>query len=353
MVIKKADELHNLVRDVLLAAGASEPNANDVAEHLVSANLSGVDTHGVWHLPGYVATMKAGEIAAAASPEVVRETNNSALVTGNWTFGHVAAKAAMEVAIEKAEEHNMAVVGLVQSHHIGRLGMYAEMAAAKQMISMIWAGGFSEDDPAAVPYGGRKAVLHTNPIALGFPACEEPPMIVDYATTTASGSKVFQAIERNEAIPPNWIVDKDGNPTTDPNDLVNGGAHLPFGGHKGYGVMLAAEFLGGILLGPDAFFKADTGSLAFRHQGVTMIALRADLFQPFADYADSIDQMKRRIRAVPPASGFTEVLVPGDLEARTRADRLRDGIPISDGIWQSLAELAGSLGVAGMSDPST
>ena len=122
MIIKTADKLHQLAKEILMAAGADERNAEGVAEHLVLSNLSGVDTHGVWHLPGYVTAIEAGEIVPTAWPDILRETPATALVTGNWTFGQVAAKVAMEVAISKAQELGMAVVGLVQCHHIGRLG---------------------------------------------------------------------------------------------------------------------------------------------------------------------------------------------------------------------------------------
>ena len=170
MIIKTGDELHQLVKNALLAAGADEPNAEDVAEHLVLANLSGVDTHGIWHLPRYVESAKSGEIVATAHPEILNETATSAQVTGNWTFGQVAAKYAIEVAIAKAKENDIAVVGLVQADHIGRLGHYVEMAASERLIAMVWAGGYSEEEPATVPYGGSKTVLHTNPLAMGFPS---------------------------------------------------------------------------------------------------------------------------------------------------------------------------------------
>jgi LDH2 family malate/lactate/ureidoglycolate dehydrogenase len=345
MVTKSAKEAGAVIREILLAAGASERNAAIVAEHMVSAHLCGIDTHGVWQLPNYVKAIEAGEIVPDAWPEIIRETPNSALITGNWTFGQVAAKVSMEVALAKAEQQDMAVVSLVQAHHIGRLGYYAEMAAAQQMIALVVTSGHAKDDPRTVPYGGREKVLSTNPLAWGFPAGEEPPMIVDYATTAASGTKVRMAAAKNESVPPGWIVDKDGKPSTDPNDFLAGGAFVPFGGHKGYALMMAMEFLGRIFSGADAFVEGDRGGVVFRQAGVTMIVLRADLFQPFADYAREADGTQRRVRAIAPAPGFKEVLVPGDPEVRTRAIRERDGVPIPDDLWQTLVELATSLGV--------
>jgi LDH2 family malate/lactate/ureidoglycolate dehydrogenase len=219
------------------------------------------------------------------------------------------------------------------------------MAAAEGMLSMVWAGGYGEEAPAAVPYGGRKAVLHTNPISIGFPAGDEPPMMFDFATTSIAGVKVVNAQRRKEAVPAGCIVDKEGNPTTDPNDFFAGGAHVPFGGHKGYGLMMAAEFFGRIFTGSDTYAEPNRAGPIMRHQGVTLIALQADLFQSFAEYSQRADEMERRVRAIPPAPGFDQVLVPGDLEATTRAARRRDGIPIADDVWDGLYQVAISLGV--------
>ena len=273
---------------------------------------------------------------------------------------------------------------MVRVNHIGRLGEYVELAAAQDVISVLLAGGLGVEVPTAVPYGGSRPVLHTNPIAMGFPAGQETPVILDIATTALSGVKVDMAREKNRPLPPGSIVDRDGNPTTDPAAFFEGGAFLPFGGHKGYGLMLAAEFLGRILTGADAFAAKPWGAKIFSHSGATIVAIRADLFgsldqfgghkgyglmlaaeflgriltgadafaaKPWgakifshsgativairADLFGSLDQyskyaeeMGRKIRAVPPAPGFREVLVPGDPKARTRQTRLRDGIPI-------------------------
>ena len=345
VVVKTATELHGMVRKILLAAGADARNAERVAEALVSANLCGVDTHGIWQLPGYVDRIGTGAISPTAWPEIVDETPNTALVSGNWTFGFVTAKYATEIAIEKARQQIVAVVGMVRITHIGRLGEYVELAASKGVISMLCVGGLSEEAPTAVPYGGARRVLHTNPLALGFPAGEEPPVILDIATTTLSGVKVTQARDENRPVPPGCIVDREGNPTTDPTAYFQGGGFLPFGGHKGYGLMLAVEFLAHVVTGSGAFAAKPLGGPFWGHSGVTMIALRADLFRPLDQYSKSAEEMARRMRAVPPAPGFREVLVPGDPEARTRQARLRDGIPIPQALWRKITDLAASLGV--------
>ena len=344
MPTKTPQELHSLVTNILLAVGATEANASRVAEALVSSHLAGVDPHGIWHLAGYVDDIRDGYLVPTAVPEIVSETTATALVTGNWTFGFVAAKFAMELAIQKAEKQGVSVVGIVRCGHIGRLGEYNEMAVAEGMVSMVWAGGYSEDQQTTMPYGGLKPILHTNPLSMGFPAGDEVPMILDFATTGVSGSKVVQARDRGEKLPPGCIVDKDGNPTTNPEEFFNGGGHLPFGGHKGYAIMLAVETLGRILTGSDSYAENHRGGLYNRHQGITIVVVKADVFQPLGDFTTRVDDLERRIRAVPPAPGFQEVLVPGDLESRSREAR-RDGIPVPDDLWKVLTDLATEVGV--------
>ena len=198
----------------------------------------------------------------------------------------------------------------------------------------------------AVPFGGSKpTVLSTNPIAFGVPAGEEPPMVLDFATTAIAQSKAVIARGENKQLPPNSIVDKDGRPSTEPSDLLEGGAMLPFGGHKGYAIMLADELLGRVLAGADSYAEEVRGGPYMRHQGVTFIVFKADLFQPMAEFKHGADGLLRQVRAVPPAPGFDEVLVPGDLEDRARPARRRDGIPVNDKVWKSLEDLAESLGV--------
>ena len=340
-----AEELHGLVARVMVSVGSDQANADRVADSLVSSDLADVETHGVFHLPLYVADIRAGYILPKEKPEIIKETPTSALVGGNWTFGFVSAKYAMDIVIRKAREQNVAVVGIVQANHIGRVGEYAEMAAAEGMICFVWGSGYSEERQSTVPYGGRKKVLHTNPLSMGFPVGDEPPMLLDFATTAVAGGKVALAREKNLQVVPGSIVDKDGKPTTNPDDFFDDGAHLPFGLHKGYGIMMAIEFLGRIFTGSDTYADPDRGGPYHRHQGITIMAMKADMFSPMDDYARRAAEMERRVRAVPPAPGFEEVLVPGDLEARRRAARTRDGIPIADEVWKILTDLVESLGV--------
>ena len=344
MPTKTADQLEKLTREVLLAAGASESNAGRVGEALVSSHLAGHDSHGVQHLPRYVENVNAGQLQPRAQPEIVTETACSALVRGNWTFGHVSAEFAMKLALKKSGVENVSIVTLVEVNHIGRLGEYGEMAAASDQIGLVVAGGAGAIQPAAVPYGGSRPVLHTNPIAMGFPAGESP-MIVDFATTATSGSKVLIAAAKGEPVPPDCIVDRNGNPTTDPTAIVKGGSHLPFGGHKGFGIMLAVELLGRVLAGADTYAIPGRSEDVSLHRGVTMIAINPAGFQPMDDYLATAGEMMERVRAVPPAAGVDSVLAPGDPEQLARKARLASGISIPEATWARLMDLARSLGL--------
>jgi LDH2 family malate/lactate/ureidoglycolate dehydrogenase len=345
MIVKTAAELVDWVSRILQAAGADERNARAVAEHLVDSNLCGVDTHGIQHVPSYIKNILAGELLPTAWPEILSETPTTALVSGNWTFGHVSARFAMQVAIAKALDQGAAVVSIVKANHIGRLGYYAEQAAAQGLVGMIWAGGFGWTAPAAAPYGGRERLLHTNPLSMAFPAGDEPAPMFDFATTAVAGRKVINAQQRHTDLPPGCIIDRDGRPTTNPQDFYDGGAYMPFGGHKGYALMVAVEFLGRLFSGADSYAEAPRGGSTFGRQGVTLIAFRADLFQPLPLFKQSVDELARRLRSTPPAPGFDEVLMPGDPEARARSIRQRDGIPIAGDIWQSLTAAAAALAV--------
>jgi LDH2 family malate/lactate/ureidoglycolate dehydrogenase len=352
MVTKSSQELSHVIRTILDAAGADSFNAECVTEHLVASNLCGVDTHGLWHLPLYVEWLRDGQVDATARPEVSEPSMPSAArILGRWAFGQVAARMAMEVAIEKALAAGVAVVTVVEVNHIGRLGHYLEMAARRELIAIVLGSGYGRIAPRAAPFGGRQRILDTNPFAIGVPLASSDSgadpecVLLDYATTASSAVKVKNARRRNQPLPPGFIVDSKGRPSTNPNDFFEGGALAPFGGHKGYSLMLAIEMLGGFFAGSDAFARDDRGTELFRHQGVTMIVLQAGLFQPFDEFARHARAFAEKVRASQPAEGSERVLVPGDLERRARRQRAENGIPIEDDVWQSVVEAARTVGV--------
>ena len=347
-MIITAQKLHDTLTRVLLAAGATEGNADIVAEHLVASEQAGVATHGLRPVYIYLKDIASGQLLPAAEPAILEESPTSALITGNWTFGQVAAKFAMELAIEKATAANISIASLVQLHHIGRLGYYSEMAAAAGMAAIVVGAGYCRPEQRTAPYGGRGKVLDTNPISIGFPNSQEPdgrPVLLDYATTFKAQGALFLSKIRGEQLAPGFVIDPDGNPSTDPNVLDNGGSMLPFGTYKGYALMMAVEYLARIISGSDDYIDPNHGDNMFRHQGVTMIVVKADLFRSMQSYADAALEMSQQVRAVPPAPGIDKVRMPGDPEADARIESASEGIRIADDVWQMMADQAVTVGI--------
>ena len=345
MALLRPERLRELGEAVFRAAGASTENAARVTEALVDANLAGHDSHGVQHIPNYVRSIQEGLIVADARPTILRETPVTALVGGGWTFGQVAAEFATRCAIAKAKQAGMAAVGVVQVNHVGRLGEYAEIAARDGIVAIVAAGGFAEERGQAVPFGGARAALGTNPIAMGFPTGRGEPMFLDFATTSVAAGKIAVARAKGERLPEGAIVDRDGRATTDPNAYFEGGALLPFGGHKGYALSMAVEFLGRVVTGSESFATEGRGGPFFARSGTMILAFDPGAFGPVEAYRERADATIGRIKAVPPAAGFREVLVPGEPEQRARRERQRDGVPVPPSTWAAIRDCAISLGV--------
>jgi hydroxycarboxylate dehydrogenase B len=340
----RAEYLREISRRVFEAVGSPADIAGRVADALVDANLVGHDSHGVIRIPQYVQHVRAGQVIADARPEIIDESPTTALVNGNWAFGQVSAGFATKVAIEKARQNRIAAVGVVRCTHIGRLGEYPTMAAEEGMIAFVTAGGFGGTGGAA-PFGGSEVALGTNPLSFGFPAQESPAMLVDFATTSVAAGKISVARAKGEQLPPGSIIDREGRPTTDPEDFYNGGMLLPFGGHKGYSLGLVVELLGRVLTGADGYAQEGRGGPTYGHSGSFIIALDPGMFRPTDAYRAEVDRSLERIKGVKPAPGFTEVLVPGEPELRARTQRERDGIPIADATWSAIKATGSDLGV--------
>lgn len=345
MLHKSAEELREVVLKIVTHAGTPPDSAATVADLLVGSHLAGHDSHGVQHLARYIKETQIGEIVVAARPEVMRETPGTALVRGNWAWGHVTAQFVTDLGIKKAKENGVALISAVEVNHIGRLGHYVERAAAEGVITLLVSGGHAEENATAAPFGGSRALLAPNPIAIGFPTSDGKPIVIDFATTNVAGGKVALAKAKGEAVPLGWIIDKQGRPSTNPDDYYDHGALLPFGGHKGFGIMVAIEVLGRILSSADDYSNTTHGGTYFRHVGISLVGVRSDVFSKEDDFANRTGELVRRIRAVPPGAGYTEVMAPGDFEHRAREERARDGIDIPESTWNELVETATALGI--------
>ena len=343
MPVFTPEYLHKVAFHVYRAKGTPDEEAEVVATHQVKANLVGHDSHGVIHIPEYCERIDKGHIVPGAPFVVERETPTTAVINGNWGFGFVVTEKAMRMAMDKAHSQGIAAVTVHLQSHIGRLGDYPTMAIQEGMIALITAD--SGAGPKAVaPFGGRARRLGTNPICIGVPSDLDGPVFLDMATSAVAAGKIALARNRGEDVPPGWIVDKDGNPTNDPRDYAAGGAILPVGadqGHKGYGLSFMVEMFSGLLTGLG--FGIDPQ--ARHNDGVFISVYKVENFRDLADFKREMKEFAEFVKTSPPATGFSEVLYPGELEARTEATRRKDGIFVEEETWEQITELMRELNV--------
>jgi len=349
MVVFPADQWRRIGRALFEAAGASKANAERVTEAIVDSSLVGHDSHGVIRIVQYIQAIEQGHLDPAAKPEIVKETESTSFVDGKWTFGQVSAEIAMRKAMAQAREHGIAISGLTRAYHIGRLGEYSEMAYSEGMIGMVLAGGFGgvggSSTTGVAPFGGARAAFGTNPISFGIPAGDKPGVLIDFATSTVAGGKISLARAKGVPLPEGCILDKEGKPTTNAEDFYDGGMLLTFGAHKGYGLAVVSELLGQMLTGSEQCREEPLGGGVYTKSGSIFVAIDPTIFRPFADFAASADNFIGKLKDVPPAPGFKEVLVPGEPEHRTRAQRLSEGVSLPESSWQTLQQQAVKYGV--------
>ncbi len=329
-----------LGRRVFLSWGAEVDVAECVSRSLVESDLVGIYSHGVMRIPMYHGFVKAGWLKPANRHQVVRESPSTALIDGNWGLGQPAAHHATRLGIDKAREHGIAAVGILNTGHIGRLGEYAETAAHEGMIAMVMASG-GRTGGLMAPYGGAQRVLSTNPIGAGVPAREHPPFVMDYATSIVAAGKVELAPDQNSRIPEGWVIDAEGRPATVARQLVEGGALLPFGEHKGYALALLIELICGAVTGAGCTERPDHiitqglgGNAAF------VIVLNPACFTDMDQFYGSVDGLFDRLQRVKPAVGFEKVMIPGEPEAAQREKRIQTGISVADATWDKIMAVA-------------
>ena len=336
------DALTALGTKIFAALGAPDDIASAVAGSLVDANLTGHDSHGVLRIPQYAQRIRDGLVRPAVRPKVIEGRQGVGMVSGEWGFGQLAGRLAMDEAVRRAREFGVGAVGVVRCNHFGRMGEYMERAADQGCVGFVWVGGLGRR--AAVPHGGSQPTLGTNPIAVGFPVEGEHPFVMDFATTAVAAGKIMVARARHLPLPPGCIVDKEGRPTTDVEDYYAGGALLPAAAHKGFGLSVAAELLGQALTGADAINDAPGKEPVHNHSGALFIALDPGTMRPAADAKAQARRIADRIRAVPPAAGFDRVRTPGQPEVESRRDRAA-GFEVPDDTWCALVECAHGAGL--------
>ena len=343
MPIVQAERLRTIAAQLLIGAGASEQEAAIVSQHSVGANLAGHDSHGIIQIPTYIDRVKRDHIIPGAPFDIIRETSTTTVIDGNWGFGYVVSERAMNITIDKAKQHGVAAATVFRQSHVGRVADYPLMAASADMIGVMTADS-GRSAKGVVPFGGREPRLGTNPICIAMPSDLDGPMFIDMATSAVAAGKLGVAVARGASVPEGWIIDKDGNPSTDPADLRNGGAVLPLGGpegHKGYGLSVMVEILSGILTGLG--FGHDPSG---RHNdGCFMAAFNVDAFRPIDRFKQEVTEFAQYLKSTPTAAGFSEVFYPGELEHLKERQLLQDGIAVEDATWDALKRLADEYGL--------
>jgi LDH2 family malate/lactate/ureidoglycolate dehydrogenase len=323
--------------------GLSRSDSETIADNLVFANLRGVDSHGVIRMKIYAERLRAGGINAKAKPKVVREGQTYALIDADNGAGQLACSQAMKLAIAKAEQAGIGVVGVKNSNHFGAAAYYAMMALKHGMIGF----AITNASPTMAPTGGRQARLGNNPLAIAFPAYKEPPVVLDMASGAVAKGKIFIAQQEKKKIPLTWALDENGLPTDDP-DAAAAGLIQPIGGYKGYGLSLAIDILTGVLCAGgfsthvDLMYKNISAPTNTAH---TCAALLIDSFTPLDEFRRRMDEIIHLMRSCPRAVGIERIYVPGEIEYETEKERRASGIPIGQALIEQLCALGAELGV--------
>ena len=337
--------LEAFIARAFVAVGVSAGEARTIAELMTRADLMGADGHGVFRLPQYIRRIKGGAVNVKPRIRIEREAAGMALVNGDNGMGHLVMRFATETAIEKAKTAGVAWVGVQHSNHAGPASLYASMPMAHDMIGLYLAVGNANHLPA---WGGIDMLLSTNPIAIGVPAGEEAPVVLDMATTVAAYGKVKTKAQRGETMPEGWMIDRQGKPLTDPK-RADDGFLLPIGGYKGYGLALMFGLLAGTLngaaMGRDVvdFNKDDVTPT---NTGHAIVAISLAAFGDVAGFKQQVDALVRDLRASKRLPGVDAIRLPGEGSHAARAERTRLGIPLPSALLQALAMLADELKIA-------
>ncbi|MSQ30348.1 MAG: Ldh family oxidoreductase [Dehalococcoidia bacterium] len=349
MPLVPAAALTDYIARIFEATGAPSDEASRIAEHLAGANLRGHDSHGVIRTPAYVVMAGAGTLKPGAAHRIVRDSASTALLDGGWNYGQIAAYHATNLAITKARETGIGWVSACNSGHIGRVGAYGEQIVAAGMIA--FGGVNSPGTRLTAAFGGAHRRLGTSPIMIAMPGpTPGEPFVLDMATSVIAEGKVRVAVNRGTQLKPQLIIDGNGHPTTEPHDFygtgtnAKQGALLPVGGdtagHKGFGLNIAMEALSGILSGAGTSVEGQRGS-----NGVFIMALDPERFVEANVFVSMITALVGFVKEPPYAPGVAEILVAGEPERRTMADRLAQGVPLDDETWKQIADAAASVGV--------
>jgi uncharacterized oxidoreductase len=339
--------LVRLASEICSAAGAPHQEAGTVAESLVEANLQGHDSHGVGMLPIYIRNINKGFLQPDAHVRTISASDNLLLLDGQSGFGQVVGPEAMELAIERARDHGVCVMGLKNAHHLGRIGGLGEQAASAGLISLHYVNVVGHN-PLVAPFGGAQARMNTNPFCCAIPM-QDPsaPLVFDMATSTIALGKARVAHNSGDQVAEGCLVDHQGLPTRDPAVMFTEplGAMTYLGQHKGFGLALICELLAGALVGHWTAQDEHPRPMNVINHMLTIV-LDPAAFEKFDDFVAEAEKFVAYIKATTPAVGTESVLIPGDPERKEKRKRLQHGIPVDPGTWQQLLDTAASVGIS-------
>ncbi len=347
--------LYSFVQNIFLKIGCSEEDAALAAKSLLIADLRGVDSHGVARLSGYVRLWEAKRINASPLIKIVHETPSTAVVDGDAGLGLVVAPFAMQVAIDKAKNVGTGWVSVKNSNHFGIAGSHAMMALQHDMIGIAMTNGSA----IVAPTFSVERLLGTNPIAVAIPAGQEPPFVADFATTTAANGKLEILQRKNEDTPNGWVQTKIGEPSTNANELKNGGALLPLGGdrehgsHKGYALGAIVDIFSAVLSGanygpwvpPFPAYVPMPENRPGEGIGHFFGTMRIDAFRPAEEFKLHMDNWIRRFSSSKTTAGHEKVIIPGEPEVEFENERMKNGIPLLESVVEDLKSVGNKLGV--------
>ncbi len=332
------DDLRKFTSDVFIKVGLNEADAEGIADHLVLANLRGVDSHGVARIPFYLDGIKSGEVNVKPKITTLTDSGSIALIDGDYCLGQVAGKAATELAIKKASIYGIGAVGVKRTSHVGMLAYYGIMIANMRMNGLV----VTNSPPFMAAWGGKRPVFGTNPLCISFPYGKADQIVLDMATSETAAFRIRSAAEKGESIPESWALDKEGNPTKDPRAALEG-ALLPFGGYKGYGLAVAIELLSSIIIGADWSSKV---KMSFYTQGGFFVrALDIAHFRDYEGYLQDLEIVVHDIKTSGNQKSNNELFLPGEKESRLLKERTKSGIPIDNKLKDDLIRVSTELNV--------
>jgi len=344
------DRLHQFALNLFIKIGCSREQAIEAANVLLSADLRGVDSHGVARLMGYLQLFEKKRINTKPQLSVVHETPSTAVVDGDAGIGLVSGPYAMRLAIEKAKKVGTGWVAVKNSNHYGIAGYHAMMALKADCIGI----SMTNASPLVAPTFAKERLLGTNPISMAIPAGKEPPFVADMATATAANGKLEILQRKNESAPLGWLQDKEGHPTQEAQGIVEGGALLPLGGdkdhgsHKGFILGSVVDILSGVLSGANygpwvppfvSFLDPDPNPVG---EGVGHFfgAFRIDAFRPESEFKKHMDIWIQRFKNAKPINETKKIIIPGDPERKMEHMRRKKGIPLLDNVLKDLQSLS-------------